>query len=587
MSRPIEDYALIGDTHTVALVSRDGDIDWMCVPRFDSGAVFAALLGDESNGRWSLRPVDYTGEPQRAYEGDTMILATEYTTPTGRARVVDLMPHRKNHPTLIRLVECLEGEVTMHTSLRMRFDYGWVVPWVTSIDGGLRAVAGPDALVLRTPITLDSHNQHTEATFTVRSGERVPFVLAWHDATKPVPHSFDIDDAIATAITRWETWSAQCTYDGPYRSQVIRSLLTLKALTYEPSGGIVAAPTTSLPEEIGGERNWDYRYTWLRDASFTLDTLVQTGFHSEARAWRAWLLRAIAGDPAQLQIMYGLTGERRLPEYTLDWLDGYADSRPVRVGNGAAGQIQLDVYGEVLDALSISRHTHLDGDDSTWPLEIALADWIAANWRTKDNGIWEVRGGAQDFTYSKVMSWVALDRAATHAESIGDGERASRWRAVADEIHAETCAQGYDEAVGSFVQSFTSPVLDASTLQIPLVGFLPADDPRVVSMVETIERDLTRDGFVLRYHTETSGDGLSGDEGSFLLCSFWLVTAMAMSGRRDDAVALFERLLSLCNDVGLLAEEYDPHTGRFLGNFPQAFSHVGLVQAALALSIHS
>lgn len=587
MSRPIEDYALIGDTHTAALVSRDGDIDWLCVPRFDSGAVFAALLGDESNGRWSLRPVDYIGEPQRAYEGDTLILSTEYVTPTGRARVVDLMPHRKNHPTLIRLVECLEGEVTMHTLLRMRFDYGWVVPWVTTIDGGLHAVAGPDALVLRTPIELDSHNQHTEATFSVRTGERVPFVLAWHSATSPVPHAFDIDDAITTAITRWETWSAQCTYDGPYRQQVMRSLLTLKALTYEPSGGIVAAPTTSLPEELGGERNWDYRYTWLRDASFTLDTLVQTGFHSEARVWRAWLLRAIAGDPAQLQIMYGLTGERRLPEYTLDWLSGYADSTPVRVGNGAADQIQLDVYGEVLDALNISRHTHLDGDDATWPLEIALADWIAANWRTKDNGIWEVRGGAQDFTYSKVMSWVALDRAAKHAESIGDRERASRWRAVADEIHAETCEQGYSETIGSFVQSFTSPVLDASTLQIPLVGFLPADDPRVVSMVETIERDLTRDGFVLRYHAATSGDGLSGDEGAFLLCSFWLVTAMAMSGRRDDAVALFERLIGLCNDVGLLAEEYDPHAMRFLGNFPQAFSHVGLVQAALALGIHA
>ena len=586
MSRPIEDYALIGDTHTVALVTRDGDIDWLCVPRFDSGSVFAALLGDESNGQWSLRPTDYIGEPQRSYLGDTLILTTEYTTPTGRARVIDLMPHRKNHPTLVRLVECIEGEVTMQTFLRLRFDYGWVVPWVTAIDGGLHAVAGPDALVLRTPIELDSHNQHTEATFTVKSGERVPFVLAWHSATKPVPHAFDVDDAIATAVTRWESWSAQCTYDGPYREQVMRSLLTLKALTYEPSGGIVAAPTTSLPEVIGGERNWDYRYTWLRDASFTLDTMVQTGFQAEARSWRAWLLRAIAGDPAQLQIMYGLEGERRLPEYTLEWLRGYADSAPVRVGNGAASQMQLDVYGEVLDALSTSRITHLEGDESTWKLECALADWIAEHWTTKDNGIWEVRGEPQDFTYSKVMSWVALDRAATHAQSIGDTERARHWREIADQIHAQTCAKGYDPHVGSFVQSFTSSVLDASTLQIPLVGFLPANDPRVVSMVDTIERELTRDGFVLRYHTDTTGDGLSGDEGSFLLCSFWLVTAMAMGGRRDDAVALFERLLNLCNDVGLLAEEYDPHEKRLLGNFPQAFSHVGLVQAALALSIH-
>ena len=461
-----------------------------------------------------------------------------------------------------------------------------MVPWVTAIDGGLHAVAGPDALVLRTPIELDSHNQQTEATFTVKSGERVPFVLAWHSATKPVPHAFDVDDAIATAVTRWESWSAQCTYDGPYREQVMRSLLTLKALTYEPSGGIVAAPTTSLPEVIGGERNWDYRYTWLRDASFTLDTLVQTGFQAEARSWRAWLLRAIAGDPAQLQIMYGLEGERRLPEYTLEWLRGYADSAPVRVGNGAASQMQLDVYGEVLDALSTSRITHLEGDESTWKLECALADWIAEHWTTKDNGIWEVRGEPQDFTYSKVMSWVALDRAATHAQSIGDTERARHWREIADQIHAQTCAEGYDPHVGSFVQSFTSSVLDASTLQIPLVGFLPANDPRVVSMVDTIERELTRDGFVLRYHTDTTGDGLSGDEGSFLLCSFWLVTAMAMGGRRDDAVALFERLLNLCNDVGLLAEEYDPHEKRLLGNFPQAFSHVGLVQAALALSIH-
>lgn len=580
MSHLIEDYALIGDTHTAALVSRGGSIDWLCLPRFDSGACFAALLGDESHGLWSIAPAGPIRESTRRYREDTLVLETEFTTETGRVRLVDCMPHRHHFPTVVRVVEGLAGQVDMSMLLRLRFDYGWVVPWVRRTEDGLHAVAGPDAVSVQTPVPLHGENKHTVADFRVQAGERVPFILAWHRSVDPPPDPVDADSAITACETAWRQWSGQCSYRGPWREAVVRSLITLKALTYEPSGAVVAAATTSLPEQLGGSRNWDYRYSWLRDATFTLQALTNNGYLGEAQAWRAWLLRAAAGDPSQLQIMYGIEGERRLTEITLDWLPGYGSSLPVRIGNAAAEQFQLDVYGEVMDAMHEARAMGLTPDDDAWALQQQLVGYVEAHWREPDEGIWEIRGPRRHFTHSKVMAWVALDRAARAGALAGLPGDAEHWRRVADEIHADICTQGFDSELGSFVQSYGSTALDASLLLLPLVGFLPPEDPRIRGTVRAVERDLVTDGLVRRYRTDTTdGDGLAGNEATFLICSFWLVDNLVLIGERERAATLLERLLALRNDVGLLAEEYDPLAGRLLGNFPQAFSHVGLINA--------
>ncbi len=584
MPLAIDDYALIGDTHTAALVGRDGSIDWLCLPRFDSGAVFAALLGDSSHGAWSLAP-SARATVERRYREDTLVLETTFSTESGTVRVIDFMPHRHEHPTLIRLVDGVDGEVDMRLRLRLRFDYGWVVPWVNRTRHGLRTVAGPDALTIQSDVPLVGHDMATEADFTVRAGQRVRFVLAWHRSTDPPPPECDADQVLAMCEATWREWVGRCTHEGPWRAEVVRSLITLKALTYDPSGAILAAPTTSLPEQLGGTRNWDYRYSWLRDATFSLMALTSSGYLDEARDWRGWLLRAAAGDPAQLQIMYGLDGERRLTEQELEWLPGFAGSRPVRTGNDAARQFQLDVYGEVMDALHQARCAGLAVDDDAWDLQRALMRYLEDNWQRPDEGLWEVRSGRQHFTHSKVMAWVAFDRAATAVTHHGLPGDAGRWRACADAVHAQVCAAAFDRDRGAFTQAYGSTALDASALLIPLVGFLPPEDPRVRGTVAAIRRDLCSDELVLRYRTDRDGsDGLSGDEGAFLLCSFWLVDNLAMRGDTDEASEMFERLLGLRNDVGLLAEEYDPVRHTLLGNFPQAFSHVGLINSALALA---
>lgn len=582
---PIEDYALIGDTRTAALVSRSGSIDWLCLPRFDAAACFAALLGEREHGRWLIRPADDAiRATRRRYRTDTLVLETEFVTETGAVRVIDCMPPDEDVPNVVRLVEGLEGEVAMRMELVIRFDYGWVVPWVRKVDGVLRAVAGPDALTLRTPVEHHGEDRTTVATFQVRAGERVPFSLTWHPSTTSDPGPVDAAAEIARAEAWWREWAGRCTYQGPWRDAVVRSLITLKALTYSPTGGLVAAPTTSLPEWPGGVRNWDYRYTWLRDATFTLQALLLGGFPDEARAWREWLLRAVAGSPEQLQIMYGVAGERRLPEQTLDWLPGYEKSAPVRIGNGAAKQVQLDVYGEVMDALHQAERAGIAHDPFAWRVQRTLLDYLEAHWRQPDESLWEVRGPRQQFTHSKIMAWVAFDRAIKAVEAFGADGPVARWRSLRAAIHEEVCAKAFDTKQGAFTQAYGSPFLDAALLMAPLVGFLPPDDPRMVSTVAAIERELVRDGFVRRYHTHQSDDGLPPGEGVFLLCSFWLADNYALMGRRDDALALFERLLALRNDVGLLAEEYDPGTRRLLGNFPQAFSHVGLINTAFNLT---
>ncbi|MBA2768247.1 MAG: glycoside hydrolase family 15 protein [Sporichthyaceae bacterium] len=585
MPSRIEAYALIGDTHTAALVGRNGSIDWFCLPRFDSGAVFAALLGDESHGAWSLAPEGQTATPRRRYREDTLVLETEFTTATGRVRVIDFMPHRHEHPTLVRIVEGLDGAVDMRLRLRLRFDYGWVVPWVRHTEQGIHAIAGPDAVCLQTPVELVGRDMATEAEFTVRRGERIPFLLAWHRSADPVPGRFDAEAALTRCTDTWREWASRCSYDGPWRSAVARSLITLKALTYDPSGAIVAAATTSLPEQLGGPRNWDYRYSWLRDATFSLLALMSSGYLEEAREWRSWLLRAVAGDPAQLQIMYGLDGERRLTEIELDWLPGFAGSRPVRIGNDAARQLQLDVYGEVMDALHQARRAGLGVDEDAWELQRALVEYLEGRWREPDDGLWEVRSGRQHFTHSKVMAWVAFDRAALAVQRHRLPGNAARWRERADTVHAQVCREAYDPQRGAFMQAYGSSALDASALLLPLVGFLPPDDVRVRGTVDAIRRELCSDGLVQRYRTDSAGaDGLSGGEGAFLLCSFWLVDNLALRGDTDEAGEMLERLLGLRNDVGLLAEEYDPVGGMQLGNFPQAFSHVGLINSAHALA---
>jgi GH15 family glucan-1,4-alpha-glucosidase len=587
MAARIEDYGLIGDLQTAALVSREGSIDWLCFPRFDSGACFAKLLGDAENGHWSLEPASGIRASRRRYRGDTLILETELESDDGTVRLIDFMPPRGEAPDIVRIVEGVEGRVAMRMDLTIRFDYGSIVPWVRRSSGGIVAVAGPDALVLVTPVGLVGENMHTVADFVVSAGDRVPFVLTWYPSNRDTPERVDPEQALADTAAFWDEWAETCTHRGRFEEPLHRSLATLKALIYAPTGGIVAAPTTSLPEELGGVRNWDYRFCWLRDATLTLLALVRAGYEDEARAWRDWLLRAIAGGvPSGLQIMYGLAGERRLPELELPWLEGYEGSRPVRVGNAASNQLQLDVYGEVSDALYHARAAGLAASTDAWALTGKLLDWLESGWREPDEGIWEVRGPRRHFTHSKVMAWVAFDRAVRTVEEQELEGPVDRWRALREEIHAEVCREGFDQERGAFTQSFGSQRLDASLLMMPLVGFLPADDPRVVGTVAAIERELMRDGFVERYRADDENidvDGLPPGEGVFLPCSFWLVQVLTLQGRLDEAEALFERLLALRNDLGLLSEEYDPASGRLVGNFPQAFTHLALVEAALTL----
>ncbi|MDQ8708263.1 glycoside hydrolase family 15 protein [Streptomyces sp. LHD-70] len=593
MAGRIEDYALIGDMQTAALVCRDGTVDWLCLPRFDSHAVFAGLLGTEEHGFWRLGPEhgEDAGPPaatRRTYRGDSLILESEWDTPRGTVRVIDFMPPREGAPQLVRIVEGVSGRVPMRSALRMRFSYGRIVPWVHKVDGRTVAVAGPDSVWLDTDEETYGEHLTTYSDFTVAPGERVAFSITWEPSHKAPPPLHEPEHALEATAEFWREWVEHCTYHGPYREAVVRSLITLKALTYAPTGGIVAAPTTSLPEDIGGSRNWDYRFTWLRDAAITLSSLLRTGYREEARAWREWLLRAVAGDPENLQIMYGIAGERELGEAELDWLPGYENSQPVRVGNGAAHQLQLDVYGEVTEALHLAHMTGLARSDYAALLQLKLIRYLETHWDQPDEGIWEVRGPRRHFVHSKVMAWVAVDRTIKLIESGDVDGPLDRWRELRDDIHRDVCEKGYDPERNTFTQSYGSKELDASLLLIPQMGFLPPDDKRVVGTIEAIQRELsTEDGFVLRYPTsgdDAGVDGLEGDEGAFLACSFWLADDLAMIGRVDEARELFEKLLSLRNDLGLLAEEWDPRLQRQVGNFPQAFSHVPLIDTALRLT---
>jgi GH15 family glucan-1,4-alpha-glucosidase len=583
----IEDYALLGDLQTAALVERGGSIDWLCFPRFDSGACFAALLGDEENGRWLLAPGN-GGTPDRRYLHETLVLETTWETPDGRVRVLDFMPPRGEAPDVVRIVEGLEGRVPMRSELVIRFDYGRTVPWVRHLGDARVAVGGPDALCFRTPADTFGEDMRTVSEFVVDEGERVPFVLTWFPSHRDTPTALDPEVALAETETFWRDWNERRPIALPdeWRDIVRRSLTVLKALTYAPTGGIVAAPTTSLPEWIGSVRNWDYRYCWLRDATLTLLALLNAGHVHEAESWRDWLLRAVAGDPADLQIMYGVAGERRLTEFEVPWLAGYEGSAPVRVGNAASQQLQHDVYGEVMDAMYQARVHGIGKDERAWELQTTLLSYLDKTWRDPDDGIWEIRGERRHFVHSKVMAWVAFDRAVRTVETQGLDGPVDRWRDERDAIHAEVCTQGYDEELGSFTQSYGSKELDASLLMIPLVGFLPGSDPRVRGTIEAIERGLVVDGFVRRYLTQSDVDGLPPGEGVFLPCSFWLVDCLELLGRHDDAHALLDRLLALANDVGLLSEEYDPKAGRLLGNFPQAFTHLALVNSVFNVAPH-
>lgn len=583
----IEDYALLGDLHTAALVSRDGSIDWLCLPRFDSGACFAALLHDESAGHWRIAPAGAGPATRRGYRGDTLIVDSEWDTASGSVRVTDFMPPRGHTADVVRIVEGRSGRVRMRMDLVIRFDYGHVVPWIRRSDDGLIAVAGPDTLCLVTPVDVHGEHLSTVADFEVAAGEKVPFVLTHvpsHLLRDAVASR--AEQALAKTESFWRNWIQRCSYRGDWSDAVRRALITLKALTYAPTGGIVAAATTSLPEVLGGVRNWDYRYCWLRDATFTLQALLGTGYVDEAKAWREWLVRAVAGDPAKLQIMYGLDGTRRLPEQTLDWLPGYEGSAPVRVGNDAVGQFQLDVWGEVLDGLNLALDAGLKCQDTAWDIQRALLDFLEGHWHQPDASLWEVRGPRRHFVHSKVMAWAGVDRAVHAVEVHGRPGPLRQWRALADTIHADVCANGYDPERGTFTQSYGSTGLDAALLLIPRVGFLPWDDPRVIGTVQAVQAELCSEGFLRRYAAEDadSVDGLPGTEGVFLVCSFWLADALHGIGRRDQARALFERLLGLRNDVGLLSEEYDTAAGRQVGNTPQAFSMVGLVNTARQLS---
>jgi GH15 family glucan-1,4-alpha-glucosidase len=587
----IEDYAIIGDMQSAALVGRDGSVDWLCLPRFDSPACFAGLLGDDRNGHWRIAPAAGTGQATRSYQGETLILETLWQTATGTARVIDFMPRREHEwPVLVRIVEGVAGTVELDCMLRVRFGYGQVVPWARREDGCVNTVAGPDSVWIDTPVKLLGREMEHHATFTVTAGERIPFTLTWIESHRGQPARCDAEKALAETAGYWAGWVSRCTYQGPYRDAVIRSLITLKALTYEPTGGIVAAATTSLPEDIGGSRNWDYRYCWLRDATITLEALLRTGYTDEATAWRQWLGRAVAGDPADVQIMYGVAGERRLAEWEAEWLPGYEGSVPVRIGNAAVQQRQLDVYGEVVDALCLAGRSGIPADRHAWSLLRALLDFLEKHWSEPDEGIWEVRGPRRNFVHSKVMAWVAFDRAA-EAAGLGLPGPVARWRQLRDQIHREVIAKGYNAERGAFTQYYGADTLDASVLLMAETGFLPPGDPRLISTVDTIARELTTDGLVRRYQLSAGGqsqvDGLPGTEGAFLACSFWLADALHMTGRYDEAAALFERLLALRNDLGLLSEEYDPRYGRLVGNTPQAFSHVPLIQTALNLANHA
>ena len=579
----IEDYALIGDCQTAALVARDGSIDWLCLPRFDSGACFAALLGTPEHGRWLIAPVGGVRKVNRRYRPGTLVLETVFETEDGEVAVIDFMLPRSQVPELIRVVEGRRGRVPMHLELVIRFDYGSIMPWVRHLDRGLSAIAGPDRIRLRTGVELHGIDYRTVAEFAVAEGQREIFELAWHPTHLPEPREFDVLRALEETEQWWRDWSARCPDEGEWTEAVARSLITLKALTYAPTGGLVAAATTSLPEQLGGVRNWDYRYCWLRDATFTLMALLHAGYVEEARAWREWLLRAVAGEPSKIQIMYGLAGERRLTEMELPWLPGYEGSGPVRLGNAASQQFQLDVYGEVLDAMHQGFRHGLKPTEDSRRVALGLLDFLESNWDQPDEGIWEVRGKRRHFTHSRMMAWVAFDRAVRVVEWLGVEAPLQRWRSLRDEIHAQVCREGYDAEVGAFVQFYGSRRLDASLLMMPLVGFLPPHDVRVRGTIEAIERDLVTDGFVHRYAPEPEVDGLPAGEGVFLLCTFWLADCLALMDRHADARRTFERLLSVRNDVGLLSEMYDPARGRLLGNFPQAFSHVGLVNTALSL----
>ncbi len=577
----IEDYALVGDCQTAALVSKTGSIDWLCLPRFDSGACFAALLGGPEHGRWLLAPKSGVRRVTRAYRDATLVLDTTFECDGGTVVVTDFMPLRDGRaPHLVRIVRGVRGCVRMSTELVIRFDYGSIVPWVRQDGRDLLAIAGPDALRIQSETELHGEGLTTVGEFDVREGQDVAFSATWHSSHEERPRRADERALLRDAEADWHAWSGRCTYSGPGREQVVRSLVTLKALTHAHTGGIVAAPTTSLPEYLGGVRNWDYRYSWVRDATFTLLALVENGYYDEAVAWREWLLRACAGDPADMQILYGVDGERRVEEQELPWLPGYEGSRPVRVGNAAHTQCQLDIYGEIMDAMYQAHRHGIPPDPAAWDLRKVLLDHLESIWQQPDDGIWEVRGPRRQFTHSKVMAWVAFDRAVKRVEAAGGGP-VERWKALRDRIHDDVCRHGYDASVGAFVQSYGSKDLDAALLMIPLVGFLPPTDPRVQSTVAAIQRGLVTDGgLVMRYRNDRAVDGLPEGEGVFLPCSYWLADNLALLGKHDEARRLFERLIALCNDVGLLSEEYDPRTERLVGNFPQAFTHVSLVNTA-------
>jgi GH15 family glucan-1,4-alpha-glucosidase len=589
----IENYGLIGDTEGSALVSRDGAMDWLCLPRFDSEACLAGLLGRDEHGTWVIHPGAKVRRATRRYRTDTLILETEFECDGGVVRVIDFMPvypHTAMRHDVVRIIEGVEGVVPVDVVLAVRFGFGGTLPWIRQTDDGILLTASPDALRLRTPAKVDVGRTRVTARLEVSKGDHIPFELIWYPCHREPPPPLDIDDALRTTQTFWTEWAGRCRYRGPHREAVVRSLLTLKALTFAPTGGIVAAPTASLPEELGGVRNWDYRYCWLRDSSLTLDAFILGGYPEEAMAFRSWLLRVAAGDPSKLQIMYGIDGRRRLTEIELDWLPGYAESRPVHIGNGAWNQFQLDVYGEVFDTVYKARRLGAPAEEEAWGFYGELLAFLERAWQRPDEGIWEVRGaGHRHFVHSKLMAWVAFDRAVKLVEEFGIGKQEMaamlpHWRALRDRIHRDICEHGYDPRQNSFTQSYGSQALDASTLLIPALGFLPPEDPRVLGTIRAVERGLTRDGFVRRYATELALDGLPGDEAPFLACSFWLADAYAWSGRVRDAEVLFERLLSIRNDLGLLAEEYDPRHGRQLGNFPQGFSHLALIHTASVLA---
>lgn len=583
---PIEDYALIGDCTTAALVSRAGSIDWLCWPRFDSAACFAALLGTTEHGRWLLAPEAQPARTERRYRGATMILETVFTTEGGEAALIDFMPANAGHSSIVRIVEGRSGRVAFKSELLLRFDYGAAIPWVTRLSGGqaIRAIAGPDMVVLRADVPLVGRGFTTASAFTVGEGERVRFTLTYAPSHEDLPFALDVAASLDATERFWRGWAERCTYKGEWPDQVLRSLLTLKALTFRTTGGMVAAPTTSLPEQLGGARNWDYRFCWLRDATITLFAMLHCGYLDEAAAWRDWLHRSIAGTPDQLQPLYGISGERRIDEWEARWLPGYQGAAPVRIGNAARGQVQLDTYGELMNALYLSTKSGLDHTRETWSMQVVLLHQLERIWDEPDRGIWEIRGEPCHFTFSKVMAWVAFDRAIRTCEESGLEGPVDAWRALRDRIHASVTTHGFDPHKNAFVQRYGDTALDASLLLLPLVGFLPADDPRILGTVDAIERGLMQDGLVQRYETSSGVDGLKGSEGVFMACSFWLADNYALQGRMDDARALFERLLDVCNDVGLLAEEYDPGEKRQCGNFPQAFSHVALVGTALNLA---